>query len=251
MPTLTAPQPSTRRRDAERRLLLRYHHDGDVTARDELVRRLTPLARGLARRYAHLGEIEDLEQVACVGLLKAIDRFEPDRGTSFMSYAAPTIIGELKRHLRDCGWSVRVPRSLQEQALRVGAVMDRLQAEGHRNPTPREVAEEMGVPVEEVLHAAGAGAAYQALPLDTPARDGETPPADRLPCDEPGYEKVDATLSIGPALGKLTERERATLELRFGSELTQSQISERLGISQMQVSRVLASSLARLREAVH
>src|SRR4051812_41392521 len=124
MPTMTAPSEKTERRDAERRLLVRYHRDGDVEARDELVRRLLPLASGLGRRYAYLGEIEDLEQVACVGLIKAIDRFDPDRGTPFMSYAAPTIIGELKRHLRDCGWSVRVPRGLQERALRVGEVID-------------------------------------------------------------------------------------------------------------------------------
>src|ERR671925_1869307 len=157
-------------REAERRLLIRYHADGDLRARDELVERLMPLARDLALRYAYTREpLDDLVQVASLGLIKAIDRFEPGRGTRFTTYAVPTILGELKRHFRDKGWSVHVPRDLQERALAVSRHTERLSARMGRSPTLDELADAVGCSVEQVLEAQEASASYEAASLDAPA----------------------------------------------------------------------------------
>ena len=160
--------PEDRRLDDER-LLRRYHRDGDLDAREQLVVRLMPLARQLASRYRHSGEpLDDLAQVACVGLLKAVDRYDPERGTGFTRYALPTMLGELKRHFRDKGWSVRVPRATQELALKVNEALGTLPAKLGRAARPRDVAEAIGVSVEEVLEAMEAATAYETASLDAP-----------------------------------------------------------------------------------
>src|SRR5215213_148031 len=164
-----APCAGADARETERLLLVRYHEEGDLAAREELVERFLPLARDLALRYTYTDEpFDDLLQVASLGLIKAIDRFEPGRGTKFTSYAAPTILGELKRHFRDKGWSLHVPRDLQERTLAVSRATETLSKELGRSPKVREVAKHLGCSVEEVLEAHEASASYQAASLDAP-----------------------------------------------------------------------------------
>ena len=167
-----AESPEARRLEDDR-LLVRYHREGDLEARDELVVRFMPLARQLASRYRHAGEpFEDLVQVACVGLIKAVDRYDPDRANGFTRYAVPTMLGELKRHFRDKGWSVHVPRATQELVLKVGEALGELPAKLGRSPTPRDVAAAVGAPVEDVLEAMEAATAYEAASLDAPRPGG-------------------------------------------------------------------------------
>ena len=236
-------------------MLLRYHRHNDLTAREELVSRFLPLARQLASRYRHAGEpYDDLLQVACLGLVKAVDRFEPSRGKSFSKYAVPTILGELKRHFRDKGWAVHVPRSTQELALKVGDALGTLPARLGRSPTPRDVAQALEVSVEQVLEAMEAATAYEAGSLDSPRPgvsdddDGLTL-ADTLATEERGYQVVEIGQAIGSALGALPDREREILRLRFEEDMTQAGIAERVGVSQMHVSRLLRRSLDRLTAA--
>ena len=243
--------PAERRLEDER-LLERYHHDGDVGAREELVMRFIPLARQLASRYRHAGEpLEDLVQVACVGLLKAVDRFEPDRGHAFTKYAIPTMLGELKRHFRDKGWSVHVPRATQELVLKVSEALGKLPSKLGRSPRPRDIADEIGVPVEEVLEAMEAATAYEATSLDQPRpgadsdEDGWTP-AETVSTEEPGYELVEISESLRGTLEALPPREQLILTLRFEHDMTQAEIAKRVGVSQMHVSRLLRRSLDRL-----
>src|SRR3954454_21346852 len=210
---------STERRRAEdERLLLRYHRDGDLAAREELIERFVPLARQLPSRYKHAGEpYEDLVQVACVGLLKAVDRYEPARGRGFVKYAVPTMLGELKRHFRDKGWSVHVPRATQELVLKVSEAMGTLPAKLGRAPRPRDVAESVGVPVEDVLEAMEAATAYEATSLDAPRGGGEDDDnwtyADSISAEERGYELVEIGEALNGTLAALPERERMILRL--------------------------------------
>lgn len=211
-----------------------------------------PLARRLARRYARSPDmLDDLNQVAALALVKAVDRYDPARGVSFSTFAVPTILGELKRWFRDTRWAVHVPRELQERAQRVEAETERLTASLRRAPTPSEVADALGVDVDEVLEARDAFSGFDAASLDAPVadEDGADTAADLLGSPDGGYEVVEQLSAIAPALGRLTERERMALHLRFEQDMTQAEIGERLGVSQMQISRILRRSLDALRAA--
>ena len=241
------------RASEDRRLLERYHRQGDPAAREALVNRFLPLARQLARRYQRGGEqLDDLVQVASLGLLKAIDRFDPARETAFSSFAVPTILGELKRHFRDKGWSVRVPRDLQELAVKVEKVAEDMSRGLGRAPTPAELAERTGSTLEQVLEAREAAGAYRAVSLDRPRTDddeeGESY-ADAVGAEDPGYRVAEDAATIERLMRVLSDREREVLRLRFEEDLTQSEIGERVGVSQMHVSRLIRQSVARLREA--
>jgi RNA polymerase sigma-B factor len=240
-------------RELERALLVRYRRTGDLAAREELVQRCLPLARELARRYTYTGEpFDDLQQVASVGLIKAIDRFDPDRGTKFSSYAAPTILGELRRHFRDTAWALHVPRDLQERTLAVSREAEALSRRLGRSPKPREVAHAIGCPVEEVLEAQQAAASYEAAALDAPtARDDDEAASlvDRLGGEDSSYELVEDRDAIARGWKTLPEVERSILELRFMRDLNQREIGERIGYSQMHVSRLLRRALSRLETA--
>ena len=249
-----APESPEQRKLHDERLLLRYHRDGDLAAREELVVRLMPLARQLASRYRHAGEQqEDLVQVACLGLIKAVDRYDPERGSGFTRYAVPTMLGELKRHFRDKGWSVHVPRATQELVLKVSDALGSLPAKLGRAPRPRDVAEAVGAPVEDVLEAMEAATAYEAASLEAPRPgaedDGVWTYADSLAEEDPGYELVEIGATLHGTLAALPERERLILRLRFELDMTQAEIAERVGVSQMHVSRLLRRSLDRLSAA--
>ena len=240
------------RAQEDRRLLVRYHRDGDPAAREQLVERFLPLARQLARRYQRGGEqLDDLIQVASLGLLKAIDRFDPARETAFSSFAVPTILGELKRHFRDKGWSVRVPRDLQEMAVRVDRIADEMSRELGRAPTTAEIAERTGSTLEQVLEAREASAAYRAVSLDRPRseddEDGDSY-ADAFGIEDPGYGRAEDAATVDRLMRVLSEREREVLRLRFAEDLTQSEIGQRVGVSQMHVSRLIRQSISRLRD---
>lgn len=229
---------------------------GDGRAREELIERYLPLARRLARRYQRSEEpIDDLAQVASLGLVKAVDRYDARRETAFSSFAVPTILGELRRHFRDRTWSVRVPRELQEMALRVDKAAAALAAESGRAPTVAEIAAVVNVSEEQVLDAMQAASAYRAGSLDAPRggtgedASGETV-ADSIGVDEGGFARAEERATLEPMLARITARERLVLRLRFGEDLTQAEIGERIGISQMQVSRVIRQAIARLREGL-
>jgi RNA polymerase sigma-B factor len=225
---------------------------GDGAARTALIERFLPLAHRLARRYARSSEpVDDLVQVASMGLVKAVDRFDGDRGLSFTTYAVPTILGELKRHFRDTSWSVHLPRSLLERALAVQQTEALLADRLGRSPRVIDVAHEAGLSIEQVLEALDAARAHQALSLDAPQEtaDGERESlAATIGGADERYELVECGATIEENLRHLSARERRVLELRFGQELTQSQIAERIGVSQMQVSRIIRASLQRLRD---
>jgi RNA polymerase sigma-B factor len=231
--------------------LTKYHREGDLVARDELVERFLPLARQLARRYQRGNEpLDDLVQVACIGLVKAVDRFDPERGTAFSSYAVPTILGELKRYFRDAGWAVHVPRGMQERVMNVNQAVTRLSLDLGRSPTPQEIAEAIGEDVELVLEALEAAIAYDAVSLDTPRsseEDGGDTYADTVGAIDERYELVEYTTAIAPTVNALPERDRLVLKLRFEDDLTQLEIAERIGVSQMHVSRLIRRALTRLR----
>jgi RNA polymerase sigma-B factor len=235
----------------DRRLLEQYHRHGDRQAREALVERFLPLARQLARRYQRGSEpLDDLVQVASLGLLKAIDRFEPERPTAFSSFAVPTILGELKRHFRDRGWSVRVPRDLQEQAVRVERVAEELTRGLGRAPTPAEIAEHIGATTEQVLEAREAAGAYRAVSLDRPRDDDDESEgmADAMGIEDPGFGLAEDAATVERLMGVLSDREREVLRLRFVEDLTQSEIGARVGVSQMHVSRLIRQAVERLRE---
>ena len=240
-------------RETERQLLVRYHDEGDLAAREDLCERFLPLARDLALRYTYTDEpLDDLVQVASLGLIKAIDRFEPGRGTKFTSYAAPTILGELKRHFRDKGWSLHVPRDLQERTLAVSRATEVLSKELGRSPKVREVAAHIGCSSEKVLEAQEAAASYEAASLDAPTArdDGESASlVDLLGDEDTRYELVEDRQAIASSWAELPEVERQVLELRFMHDLTQREIGERIGYSQMHVSRLLRRALTRLETA--
>jgi RNA polymerase sigma-B factor len=239
------------RRHEEELLFDRYHRVGDPVARAELIERCLPLARSLAGRYARAGEsLDDLVQVATIGLIKAVDRFDPTRGIAFSSFAVPSILGELKRHFRDHGWAARVPRPLQERVLRVNATVERLASELGRAPKPREVAAESGFSVEDVLEALEAGTAFDSVSLDAPLsrgeRGGTATYADSVGEVDPRLELIEYRSVVAATLRAMPKREREVLALRFAEDMTQSEIAARVGVSQMHVSRLIRRALARL-----
>ena len=236
-------------------LLRRYHLHGDLKARDQLITMYMPLVRSLARRYASRGEhFDDLVQVGAIGLIKAIDRFDLARGVELTTYATPNIVGEIKRYFRDKGWSVRVPRGLQELNIRVNKVIDELTARLQRSPTIAEIAAAASSTPEEVLEALESSQAYnsislQASPTNDPG-DDEATLVDYLGGDEDAYDTMEDRTVLAPGFAKLDSRERYILHLRFFEGLTQSQIASRVGISQMHVSRLIRRSLEKLRDEI-
>jgi RNA polymerase sigma-B factor len=226
-----------------------YRRTGDRQLRNELVEEHMRLAEFLARRFAHRGESpDDLRQVALVGLLKAVERFEPDRGLQFSSFATPTITGELKRYFRDRGWAVRVPRRVQELHLELDRTVNELSQELGRPPTPAEIAQRAGVLEEDVLESMEAGSLYRLASIDAGRSDDETAPspAQRLGEIDPELTAVDDRVAVSEMLSVLPEREQKIVYLRFFQGLTQSEIAEEIGISQMHVSRLLVRSLETL-----
>jgi len=235
----------------ERELFARWHRDGEREAREALVSRFMPLARSLARRYDRSSEpFDDLLQVACLGLLKAIDRFDPERGHTFPSFAVPTILGEMRRYFRDSGWSVHVPRGAQERALKVRDAQERLANLQGRAPTANQLAQYLEVDIEEVIDALQAIRAYEALSLDAPrpgADDDVMAYGDARGREDERFELVELDATITAVLERIPPRERLILRMRFVDDLTQTEIAARIGISQMQVSRLLRRSLDQLR----
>jgi RNA polymerase sigma-B factor len=233
-------------------LFERWRRHQDRRARDELIQRFLPLARKLARRYAQSSEpYEDLVQVACLGLVKAVERFDPDRGFAFSSFAVPTIVGELKRYFRDTAWALHVDRGAQERARKITDAQQRLSSRTGRLPTVDELAQYLEFSQEEVLEGLQTAEAYGAVSLDAPLSNEDDEESSRL--DALGQEDrrlglVDDHATIFAAARHLPTREREILYLRFGEDLTQSEIADRVGVSQMQVSRLLRRSLHRLRE---
>ena len=240
------PHP-TPRASEDARLFARYKRTGDPAARDEIVARFLPLAKRLARRYAENAEYDDLVQVASFALIKAIDRYDPKRGISFSTYAVPTIVGELKRYFRDYTWTVRVPRPLHDQALRVYRVSDRLTGTLGRSPSAGEIAEALNTSVESVLEALQTVSAKRPDRLDAPSdyEDGESE-GPIAAFEEEGFAVAEASATMAPLLSRLTPREQQILQLRFEHDLTQSEIGALLGISQMHVSRILRRTIAQL-----
>ncbi|QTE00806.1 RNA polymerase sigma factor SigF [Streptomyces cyanogenus] len=218
--------------------------------RNQLVRMHLPLVEHLARRFRNRGEpLDDLTQVATIGLIKSVDRFDPERGVEFSTYATPTVVGEIKRHFRDKGWAVRVPRRLQELRLSLTTATAELSQLHGRSPTVHELAEKLAISEEEVLEGLESANAYSTLSLDVPDTDDESPAvADTLGAEDEALEGVEYRESLKPLLEDLPPREKRILLLRFFGNMTQSQIAQEVGISQMHVSRLLARTLAQLRE---
>jgi len=251
LPTATRG-PGTAAGPATEAQLFARHIEGDQAAREALVRRFIPLARSLARRYDRSSEpFEDLLQVASLGLLKALDRFDPTLGHPFASFAVPTILGEMRRHFRDAGWSVHVPRGAQERALKVRDVQERLANARGRAATVNELAEYLELSIEQIIDALQAIQAYESLSLDAPrpgaTADEATSYGDAMGEEDARYELVELDATVSAVLGRIPQRERDILRMRFVEDLTQTEIAERVGISQMQVSRLLRRSLDQLR----
>ena len=239
----------SKEREELRRKFHLYAETRDRSLRDDLVTAHMGLAEYLARRFTNRGEpLDDLVQVAALGLLKAVDRFDPARGLEFSTYATPTIVGELKRHFRDKGWAVRVPRRVQELHLRLAGVVGVLSQELGRSPTIGEIAHAAAVSEEEVLEAIEAGHAYRFTSLDAPSgNDDEMSLSAELGAEDQGLIDSEHRVTLSPLIARFPPRERMILHLRFFEGMTQSEIAGRLGISQMHVSRLLARALAQLR----
>jgi RNA polymerase sigma-B factor len=240
-------------RDDTRELFARLAETGDPACRDALATLHLPLVEYLAKRFKDRGEpLDDLVQVGSVGLLKAIDRFDLDRGVEFSTYATPTIVGEIKRHFRDKGWAIRVPRRLQELSLRLNKIVAQLTQNLGRAPTIQEIARYANVSEDEVLEALESGQAYSTLSLDAPAGEGDDSPMrlDRIGEEDLRLDNLEYFASLAPLIEQLPERERAILYLRFFRGKTQSQIAEQVGISQMHVSRLLGRMMSFLREGM-
>jgi RNA polymerase sigma-B factor len=236
-------------RDEDRELLRRYHETGDASAREALVERHLPLVRSLARRYAGRGEpVEDIEQVGAIGLIKAIDRFELEREVSLATYATPNVVGEIKRHFRDKGWAIRVPRALQELNAKMSSTIDNLTARHGRSPSIAEIAENLDATPEEVLEAMDVGSAYTTLSLSAPLGEDSADPLEAIGSEDEGFERTEDREALAPALARLPQRERDILRMRFEEGLPQTQIAERVGLSQMHVSRLIRRALASMRE---
>ncbi|MEV0029714.1 RNA polymerase sigma factor SigF [Nocardia sp. NPDC050793] len=222
--------------------------------REDIVRMCLPLAEHIARRFAGRGEaFDDLHQIARLGLVQAVDRFDVSRGSSFLSFAVPTVMGEVRRHFRDRTWSVRVPRRLKEIRQSIGPATDVLAQRLGRMPTARELAAELDVELTEITQALVASNGYQSSSLDTAYRDGDDDGStraavDSLGAEEPCYRLLEDAMAVRPLIAELPEREREVLVMRFFENKTQAQIAERLGVSQMQISRILAKTLKTLRE---
>lgn len=250
------PSPPTGPEQAlaqEQELLLAYARTRDEAAREELVHRFLPFARSLAMRYSGGVEpSEDLIQVASLGLVAALQRFDPERGVPFAAFAGPTILGELRRHFRDRVWTMRVPRGLQERIRAVDGAIVKLSHDLERSPTVGEIATMLGLGDAEVLEAFEASAARRTVSLDQPSAGAEpgeqTPMTERIGDDDPGFELVEDRAAIDASAGVLDDTEREVLRLRFAEDLTQSKIAERVGYSQMHVSRILRRALGKLRE---
>ena len=245
-----------RARSAELFAVLRDEDASTATrsvARDDLVHLHLSLVEHCARRFRNRGEpFEDLVQVGTIGLIKAVDRFETDRGVEFSTYATPTVIGEIKRHFRDKGWAIRVPRRLQELRMQIGGATGELTQKLGRSPTPRELAEVIGCTVEEIMEGIESSHAYATLSLDASDDNDDGPPAmlATLGVEDANIEHVEVRESIKPLLEGLGEREKRILLLRFFKNMTQSQIAEEIGVSQMHVSRLLTRTLAQLRTSL-
>jgi RNA polymerase sigma-B factor len=239
-----------RAREQDRALLRRYHEGGDTSARDELIERHLPLVRSLARRYAGRGEaLEDIEQVGAIGLIKAIDRFELSREVSLATYATPNVVGEIKRHFRDKGWAIRVPRALQELNASMSGSIERLTVKLSRSPSIAEIAQELKTAPEEVLEALEVGSAYSTVSLSSgPAGEEELDPLETIGQEDAEFERSEDRAALAPALERLPEREREILRMRFEEGLPQTQIAQRIGLSQMHVSRLIRKSLAMMRD---
>ncbi len=232
-------------------LFVRWAEHGDIPARDALIERFLPLARKLARRYAGSSEpYDDLVQVASLGLVKAVERFDPARGFAFTSFAVPTIVGELKRHFRDTGWAVHVDRGAQERARKISEARREISSRVGRSPTVPELAEYLECSEEEILDGLQTAEAYDTVSLDAPrAGDGETERrVDTIGSEDGRLELVDEQATVFAAAQYLPERERRILYLRFGEDLTQAEIADRVGVSQMQVSRLLRKAVKRLQD---
>ncbi len=221
--------------------------------RDELVQLHLPLVEHCARRFMNRGEpLDDLLQVGTIGLIKSVDRFDDQRGVEFSTYATPTILGEIKRYFRDKGWAIRVPRRLQELRMSIGSVTGDMSQELGRSPTPREIAEKLGVSVEEVMEGIESANAYSTLSLDAgdAGDEGSNSMLDSLGMDDEALANVEIRASVKPLIEQLPPRERRILLLRFFRGMTQSQIAEEIGVSQMHVSRLLNRTLAQLRTSM-
>jgi RNA polymerase sigma-B factor len=230
----------------EDELMRRYHVDGDREARRVVIERTMPLVRTLARRYVDRGEsLEDLVQVGSVGLIKAVDRFDISRELRFSTFAVPTILGEIKRHFRDHAWSVRVSRGIQELNAKVAREADRLSTRLGRSPTIEELAAATESNVEDVLEAMQGAQAYNTVPLEEPADD--SPGAERFGSEDPGFAAAEQRAELRRGLAALPPRERSVILLRFFEGLTQREIADQIGISQMHVSRLLRRSVENMR----
>jgi RNA polymerase sigma-B factor len=239
---------------SDRELLREYHDGGNLAAREQLIERYMSLVRSLARRYAYRGEqLDDLVQIGAIGLIKAIDRFDVDRGVELTTYATPNIIGEIKRHFRDKGWSVRVPRGLQELNVQLSRLIEQLTIQLERSPTIAELAKAAEVDEEAVLEALESSRAYTSLSLSagsTMEDEEELDPLESIGTEEPQYEISEDWAVLSPGLKALDDREKAILHLRFFEGLTQSQIAQQIGISQMHVSRLIRRALQKIRNEV-
>jgi RNA polymerase sigma-B factor len=250
----SAIAPTARLSDDE--LIARVRERDDREALDTVVERYRPLANALARRYSYTSEAaDDLEQVACVGLVAAISRYDPGRATSLRSFAVPTILGELRRHFRDAGWAVHVPRALQERSRTVRETVNTLSSRLMRSPTPGEVAKHLDLTVEQVLESLEVRRAYSPHSLDSPA-PGEGGENDRTlealhGCEDDGYARVEASATVERAMSALPVREQHIIRLRFGADLSQAEIGQELGISQMHVSRLLRRGITRVATIVN
>jgi RNA polymerase sigma-B factor len=239
---------------SEARLWARFVERREPAIREELVRRYLPFAKSLTQRYRGASEsFDDLLQVASLGLVNAIDRFDPDRGVPFTAFASPTILGELKRHFRDRVWSVRVPRGLHDRMANVEKAIDALTKELQRPPSVGEVADSLDIEQTEVLEVLEANHNRRPLSLDRPPGTEDTdeaPATDWLGNEDAGFELVEGKFAVDSALPNLDDRERLVLRLRFVEDMTQSQIAERIGHSQMHVSRILRGALQRIRDQI-
>ncbi|MDO4537614.1 MAG: SigB/SigF/SigG family RNA polymerase sigma factor [Coriobacteriales bacterium] len=236
-----------------RELFRRYQKEGDEEARNQLVVNHLNLVRFLASKFKNRGEpLEDLVQVGTIGLIKAIDRFDPDRGLEFTTYATPTIMGEIKRHFRDKGWSVRVPRRLQELSSKITQTTEELTNELQRTPSVSEIAQSLGVSVDEVLEAMESSSAYSSVSLEGGGEGEDDAPAviDRYATEDADLVSSDDRMLLEDAIRDFTAREKDIIRMRFEESLTQAEIAQKLGVSQVQVSRLLRRTLARLHDKI-
>ena len=246
-----APQLGRAARDMRwRRLVARYQR-GDRAAGEQLVAEMLPLVRHLAGRWSAKVSRDDLVQAGLLGLTKALDRFDPQHGSSFTGYALPTMLGEMRRHLRDHAWAVRVPRALQEEAMRVTGAIQTLEPRLGRSPTPQELADHLGLDLEAVLEAIMAGRAYHSSSLEQPAGGSDDLTlGDTVGADDAELDRAEISVLLGHVRHVLDERERYVLHLRFDEDMTQTAIAARVGVSQMQISRILRAALAKLRTEI-